>query len=110
MELVIEATPGLTSACTERQSGARSRWDPQTDLVSDLTAKGHEVRADFRSGSQAEGVIFVGRDKRGTYVRDLRPSRLISEQSVYDLCSKEPYCNPWAALADYPASILQHTI
>lgn len=40
MELVTEATSDLTSACTECQSYVCSCWDPQTDLVSDLTAEG----------------------------------------------------------------------
>lgn len=104
MEMVLEATSDLTSACTGCHSPVCSCRNPQTDLVSDPMATEvqitSEVRADFRS----EATIIVGGDKPPVSdpasafseapMSRISGPQLFSEQFVNDLCSKEPYCNP----------------
>lgn len=119
MEVVIEAISDLKSACADRQPRVRSHWQPPTDLVSVLQVEGHiKVRADLRPDSQGEGVIVVNKDRlvgsdfssalqRGTEA-STAPSWSRNSLSMTSAL-KAPYSNPSAALADYPASILQRT-
>lgn len=123
MELVIEAISDLKSACTDRQPHTVmcSCRDPQTDLESDLAAGGHiwllrweliyDVNLRLRVWSLSVKTSCTVSDcLSAVSVALCAGSEALSwsQNSLWMTSAlKEPYSNPWAALADYPASILQ---